>query len=219
MKQLDDLRWQRGRSLSSTPTPGTEHRRPHTRANTHGVQGHHKIGACRQARTGAHADLGLSGVSPPPDDVHVGGCVGPSRGREMVEDDALARGCTGCSSQRQRAPRRLRRGERIRRGLMVNGRTCSVHTLSPQGNSWEPPTLVSLSWTESSLPAKTTARRAPSGVPKVHAGQWSGAKRCWCSTGGALSRPATPPPRRGRPGCCCWSSVEAVPLAPPARWN
>ena len=79
--------------------------------------------------------------------------------------------------------------------------------------------MVSLSWTESSLPAKTTARRAPSGVPKVHAGQWSGAKRCWCSTGGALSRPATPPPRRGRPGCCCWPSVEAAALAPPARWN
>ena len=47
---------------------------------------------------------------------------------------------------------------------------------------------MSLSWTESSLPAKTTVRRAPSGVPKVHAGQRSGAKRCWCSTG------ATKPP-------------------------
>ena len=59
--------------------------------------------------------------------------------------------------------------------------------------------MVHLSWTESSWSAKTTARRAPSGVPKVHAGQWSGAKRCWCSTG------ATKPPA-GNATATTWPS-------------
>ena len=79
--------------------------------------------------------------------------------------------------------------------------------------------MMHLARTESSRQAKTTAWGAPSGVPKVHAGQCSRAKRWWCGTRGALSRPTTRPPRGGRPGCCCWLSVDSAALAPPARWT
>ena len=113
--------WMDGWMDGLTLTPGMEHRAQHTctpRNTRHTLGAHlkarrvHRIEvACRPARTDAHADLGFE--NPPPDDVHVGGCVGPSWGREMVEDDALARGCTGCSSQRQRAPRRLRRRREV----------------------------------------------------------------------------------------------------------